>query len=280
MNSAMNKNGPNFIGIGMERAGTSWLFTQIAFHPDIWVPPLKELHYFDVIDPKAFYLKHRYRYHFPSRLKQKLAPFLNTENRPEFHKNSYLTYLLWDFLFFTGKMDKSWYSRLFGSTFTNGRTSGEITPAYSNLTPQTIQKILQINPDMKFILITRAPAERIWSGIIHHFRHIEKRDFTSVTEEEIIEYLQKPVSRNRSNIDNILETWKGEVEEKNLFIQPFERISCDPKALIKETYQFLGVDSSFLPPEKFYTKKINDYSHESYKASPKIQEIIEEKINC
>ena len=100
----MSNHGPDFIGIGMERAGTSWLFTQISSHPDIWVPPLKELHFFDVIDPKAKYLTHRYSYHLKSRLKQKAAPFMSTAHRPEFSKNNYLTYLLWDLFYFTGKI--------------------------------------------------------------------------------------------------------------------------------------------------------------------------------
>ena len=38
---------PHFLCIGSQKAGTSWLFEQIRQHPDIWMPPIKELHYFD-----------------------------------------------------------------------------------------------------------------------------------------------------------------------------------------------------------------------------------------
>ena len=37
--------GPDFICIGAQKAGTRWLFDQLAFHPGFWMPPIKELHY-------------------------------------------------------------------------------------------------------------------------------------------------------------------------------------------------------------------------------------------
>src|SRR5215469_17740999 len=37
--------GPDFICIGMPKAGTGWLYDQLSHHPDFWMPPVKELHY-------------------------------------------------------------------------------------------------------------------------------------------------------------------------------------------------------------------------------------------
>ena len=37
--------GPNFICIGMAKAGTGWLFDQLKHHPDFWMPPIKEFGY-------------------------------------------------------------------------------------------------------------------------------------------------------------------------------------------------------------------------------------------
>jgi hypothetical protein len=39
--------GPDFICIGMQKAGTGWLFDQLQYHPDFWMPPIKEIHYLD-----------------------------------------------------------------------------------------------------------------------------------------------------------------------------------------------------------------------------------------
>jgi Sulfotransferase domain len=39
---------PNFIIVGAMRSGTTTLFTYLSRHPDVFMPPQKELHYFDV----------------------------------------------------------------------------------------------------------------------------------------------------------------------------------------------------------------------------------------
>lgn len=39
---------PNFLVIGVPRAGTTWLYEQLLAHPDVYVPPQrKEVHFFD-----------------------------------------------------------------------------------------------------------------------------------------------------------------------------------------------------------------------------------------
>ena len=43
--AADDTRGPDFICIGAQKAGTRWLFDQLAFHPGFWMPPVKELHY-------------------------------------------------------------------------------------------------------------------------------------------------------------------------------------------------------------------------------------------
>src|SRR3954453_13745340 len=39
--------GPDFLCIGAHKAGSTWLYQQLDSHPDFWMPPVKELHYFD-----------------------------------------------------------------------------------------------------------------------------------------------------------------------------------------------------------------------------------------
>src|SRR4029078_219812 len=39
--------GPDFLCVGAQKAGTSWLYRQLEPHPDFWMPPVKELHYLD-----------------------------------------------------------------------------------------------------------------------------------------------------------------------------------------------------------------------------------------
>ena len=38
---------PNFICIGAQRAGTTWLHDCLNEHPEVYVPEKKELHFFN-----------------------------------------------------------------------------------------------------------------------------------------------------------------------------------------------------------------------------------------
>src|SRR6267378_5844198 len=45
--SGTNGARPDFLCVGVHKGGTTWLYQQLDSHPDFWMPPLKELHYFD-----------------------------------------------------------------------------------------------------------------------------------------------------------------------------------------------------------------------------------------
>ena len=45
--SGANRARPDFLCVGVHKGGTTWLYQQLDSHPDFWMPPLKELHYFD-----------------------------------------------------------------------------------------------------------------------------------------------------------------------------------------------------------------------------------------
>ena len=51
---AAEKAYPDFVGIGAQKAGTTWLGHNLQLHPEIWMPKIKELHYFNerIDDPK------------------------------------------------------------------------------------------------------------------------------------------------------------------------------------------------------------------------------------
>ena len=44
----MDKQGPDFICIGAQKAGTSWLYYTLKEHPDIEFPGEKEVHFWDM----------------------------------------------------------------------------------------------------------------------------------------------------------------------------------------------------------------------------------------
>ena len=52
---------PDFLGIGAQKAGTTWLWENLRRHPEIFLPDKKELHYFDnKFDQSLRYYTHRF----------------------------------------------------------------------------------------------------------------------------------------------------------------------------------------------------------------------------
>jgi len=58
-----NENLPSFVGIGAAKAGTTWLTRHLARHPEIYVPPRKELNSFDYHEFDAHCIE-GYKRHF------------------------------------------------------------------------------------------------------------------------------------------------------------------------------------------------------------------------
>ncbi len=58
---------PNFVGIGAQRAGTTWWHSLLAEHPQVHGPRVKEMHFFghEAVDLDPAELAREYALHFP-----------------------------------------------------------------------------------------------------------------------------------------------------------------------------------------------------------------------
>ncbi|MHA1539599.1 MAG: sulfotransferase domain-containing protein [Alphaproteobacteria bacterium] len=45
---------PDFLGIGAQKAGTSWLFEWLHTHPEVFMPAEKEIHFWDTHETKGY----------------------------------------------------------------------------------------------------------------------------------------------------------------------------------------------------------------------------------
>ena len=130
---------PDFLCVGAEKGATSWLYQQLASHPDFWMPPIKELHYFDKlsrIKPASSRQKDERDFRFIERLKS-------------LSERSYI--------------DLENYARLFEGK--GSQLSGDISPSYSLLNDEVIERIIDYLPSLKVIFLARDPVERAWSQL-------------------------------------------------------------------------------------------------------------------
>ena len=147
---------PDFIGIGAQKAGTTWLGRNLRLHPEIWMPGIKELHYFNerINDPKnlistALRQDNGRRHREPA-----LAP-AGQESPPTPPEPVLQEDFLWDLRYYAGAPGDGWYASLFEPG--RGKVKGEITPAYSMLGRDSIARVHDLVPEAKLIFMMRNP---------------------------------------------------------------------------------------------------------------------------
>ncbi|MAZ73611.1 MAG: hypothetical protein CMC70_10745 [Flavobacteriaceae bacterium] len=216
----------NLFVVGAMRAGTTSFMEALAQHPEIYVSPIKEPHYFVETLPKAIF-----------------------EPQPE---NFLENYLKKDFpkLIHRAHVKKlSDYHKLFEkSTTEKYRTEGSISYLHA---PGVAEKIKRYNPDAKIIILIRDPLDRAIShyrmnkGLMH-----ENRSFEAVMKADI-----KAYQEGRLTWDRILAMsfYRGSIErfkqlfEKSTLVVPFENLVSKPHETLVEISTFLNISSCEIP---------------------------------
>jgi hypothetical protein len=209
--------GPDFLCIGAHKAGTTWLYQQLNSHPDFWMPPVKELHYFDQL----------------GRVQRASSPRRGDERDVRFFANlaklSAQPYL-----------DLANYARLFEPKGVH--LSGDISPNYSTLSDKVIRQIIRHFPNLKVIFLARDPVERVWSHLSMevHYRQIEPFDATDVG--EVNRRLVRRGMLLRSYPSAVVARWKRYVAPERFRIYFFDDLKRDPGELRRSILSFLGAD--------------------------------------
>lgn len=236
---------PHFLGIGAQKAGTTWLYANLKCHPDIWMPPLKEIHHFD--DPST----RRLIMHvlLDGRLKRKAQLRRLLRRKPFALGNATGERPLWWLLrFFFLRRSDQWYGTLFSPG--PGQIAGEVTPEYAPLGERVVDRIHALMPRARIIYLLRNPIDRTWSQAAMHFSMRDRLGLRGVGDDEIQAFLERGnVFRNSDYVSN-LRVWERFYSPTQIFVGFYEQLVRDPQALLREIYQFLGVDSSdWLIPE-------------------------------
>lgn len=229
---------PHFIGIGAQKAGTTWLDRNLECHPGIWMPPRKEIHYFDrpadFVDPPQ------------------------KKNRSAFKKDrrklsvARLREYLWTRRFRSTPRTDRWYASLFRPG--RGQVAGEITPEYAILSREKVAHVHRLMPEAKILFVLRNPVERVWSHAVMDFQR-KGRNAREMPAEEVLEFARRPYVEPKRDYLKTLEVWGEFYPPERIFVGFMEDINWHPRPFLKEVYGFLGVDPDFRPPAP--GKKVN-----------------------
>jgi hypothetical protein len=220
---------PDFICIGAQKAGTTWLDKNLRRHPGLWLPPMKELQFFSHIHlPTARRWTTRQRRQRGSQL---LGRYLAKTAQED-----------WDYRYIArladivgGPITDDWYGRIFALA-SSDRVCGEVTPDYSTLPPEGIAHVLRLSPRVRIIFALRDPIERSWSHIrmTAHTRGIDAL-------EQLEHFARQKDQMVRANYPAIIRAWRAHVPEERFLVTFLDDITAAPQDVLKRVCNFLGV---------------------------------------
>ncbi len=232
---------PDFLVIGAQKAGTTWLYRSLRTHPQVWMPREKELHYFDEkirLDGGPY---SRLRGERPADWRWRRQVKSHIKNFKRSPKDLKWQDVRWDLKYFLREPGDEWYASLFEPG--ENQIAGETTPDYSILGKRQISHIREIMPEAKIILMMRNPIERPWSVADMGLR-IKGQKLEDVPDEEFHTRLGNQRVRLMTDYLGMLENWSKFYSEEQIFVGFLEDIHFFPEELLQRLYDFLGVDSS------------------------------------
>ncbi|MFM2278684.1 MAG: hypothetical protein RLZZ444_915, partial [Pseudomonadota bacterium] len=148
---------PHFLCIGAQKAATSWLFVNLQKHHQVWMPPVKELHYFNHL----FVPENRSwtGYHLRQGTSNALKHHVKFADNVDFQFVRYLG------RFVEEPFTEAWYRGTFERPGARGKVLGDITPEYSTIPVEGIDYIRRLLGSPKIIYIIRNPIDRALSQL-------------------------------------------------------------------------------------------------------------------
>jgi hypothetical protein len=152
-----------FLGVGAQKAGTTWLHDQLARHPQVAVPEDKELHFFDTLYPSRG---------GKSRAATMASAALRALDDGDLTKARRRLQAIERA--FNGQ--RAYLDRLDAARTDETLVAGELTPAYSILTRTAYQEIRTLLNQPRIIFVMRDPIDRLWSGVRFSQRPVERHE--------------------------------------------------------------------------------------------------------
>jgi hypothetical protein len=243
---------PHFLCIGAQKAGTSWLYAMLAQNPGVFLPPVKEIHFFDFV-------------HVPEDRWWIRQMFGKTAARLQRAHPELRGYF--DGLAALPRRSDAWYRAVFDHPQAAGRVGGEITPAYSVLPEAGVRHVRAVNPAMRLIFVIRDPVDRALSQLRMNAEKAERSEIGPATIAA-----PRAVARvaGRSAYRANIERWEAVFPPGQLLYLPYPRIAADPEGLLAEVEAFVGA-----PPHRYRAARESVHHTRPVAVAPEVRDRLE-----
>lgn len=205
---------PNFLIVGASRSGTTSIYHYLRQHPEIYLSPLKE----------------------PNFLSDKFTRLIHKGVMVDKGKNIIKNFEEYKRLFLNAKNEKA---------------IGEVSPENLLFYEDAIKRIKKYLGEVKIIIILRNPIERAFSYYVHLIK--EFGNFLSF--EETLEMKEEeggdgwmfygPRCLSGGFYYNQVKAYLDNFNQCKIYL--YDDLQKDTLALLKDIFEFLNVDSLFIP---------------------------------
>lgn len=209
---------PNFLIIGAAKAGTTALYSYLNQHPQIYMSPQKEPHFF------AF--------------EGEEVNFGGTAGDREWLNRAAIT-------------DFETYRKQFQAP-SKQIAIGEASALYLYI-PKAAERICHYIPDVKLIAILRNPVDRAYSAFLYQIRDALEpiTDFAQALREEetriqnnwVPIYYYQQMGFYYTQLKRYFDMFNRE----QIRVYLYEDFSTNPSSILQDIFRFLGVDDTFTP---------------------------------
>lgn len=226
-----------FACVGAQKAGTTWLARMLARHDDVFITPVKEIHYFDHVAGLTEQLSDRKRRSRYRKYHQRMWT--------QWHRwREYRNQADWYRAYMKPDLNDAWYASLFAGR--GGKSvAGELTPEYALIGREGLRHMKKLAPDARIIYIMRNPVDRAWSQLLHQCR-VRKLDANSLAIDQFLAISAEERFAALADYSRVLNDLDAEFSASHVLLEFYEDIHADRAAAMHRVCEFLGVGSDGL----------------------------------
>ena len=231
---------PDFIAIGPPKTGTTWIYKNLDSHPEVWMPPDKEIRHFW---ERAFIGKLSYRERKASNHWHHQARQIFCRKRLQAHRQQLQSFkidvktLWWDLRYSYGAHTDRWYSSLFDKD----AVSGDISAKYCELPDDEIVRIRTHFPYLKILITLRDPVEREWSRAKMNLCKRTGRKVEEVSRDEFIDEFNDPPQKQANDYTSLIQRWTAHFGEAQVLVLFYDELMSDPLNYFAKLCRFLTI---------------------------------------